>query len=72
MEDQATGRAHRMGQKKKVEVWRLISEGTVEEKMNRLQLEKKELFQQVLNSEEIKELKQMTIEDIQDILDVGM
>ena len=40
--------------------------------MNRLQLEKKELFQQVLNSEEIKELKQMTIEDIQDILDVGM
>ena len=72
VEDQATGRAHRMGQKKKVEVWRLISEGTVEEKMNRLQLEKKELFQQVLNSEEIKELKQMTIEDIQDILDVGM
>lgn len=72
VEDQATGRAHRMGQKKKVEVWRLISEGTVEEKMNRLQAEKKELFQQVLNSEDVKELSKMTIEDIQDILDVGM
>ncbi|MDR2277245.1 MAG: DEAD/DEAH box helicase, partial [Vagococcus sp.] len=72
VEDQATGRAHRMGQKKKVEVWRLISEGTVEEKMNRLQAEKKELFQQVLNSEDVKELSKMTIEDIQDILDVGI
>ena len=72
VEDQATGRAHRMGQMKKVEVWRLISEGTVEEKMNRLQLEKKELFRQVLNSEDIKELSQMTLEDIQDILDVGI
>ena len=72
VEDQATGRAHRMGQKKKVEVWRLISEGTVEEKMNRLQAEKKELFQQVLNSEDVKELNKMTIEDIQDILDVGI
>ncbi|MDT2780760.1 SNF2 helicase associated domain-containing protein [Vagococcus fluvialis] len=72
VEDQATGRAHRMGQKKKVEVWRLISEGTVEEKMNRLQTEKKELFQQVLNSEDVKELSKMTIEDIQDILDVGL
>ncbi len=71
VEDQATGRAHRMGQKKKVEVWRLISEGTVEEKMNRLQAEKKELFQQVMNSEDVKELSKMTIEDIQDILDVG-
>lgn len=72
VEDQATGRAHRMGQKKKVEVWRLISEGTVEEKMNRLQAEKKELFQQVLNSEDVKELSKMTIEDIQDILDMGI
>ena len=71
VEDQATGRAHRMGQKKKVEVWRLMSEGTVEEKMNRLQTEKKELFQQVLNSEDVKDLAKMTMEDIRDILDVG-
>lgn len=72
VEDQAIGRSHRMGQKKKVEVWRLISEGTVEEKMSRLQAEKKELFQQVLNSEDVKELSKMTVEDIQDILDVGV
>ena len=31
VEEQAAGRAHRMGQKV-VEVWRMIAEGTVEEK----------------------------------------
>lgn len=71
VEDQATGRAHRMGQKNKVEVFRLISEGTIEEKMNRLQEEKKELFKQVLNSDEVKDISRMTVDDIRDILDVG-
>ncbi|MGO3732238.1 MAG: SNF2 helicase associated domain-containing protein [Vagococcus sp.] len=71
VEDQATGRAHRMGQTNKVEVWRLIAEGTVEEKMNQLQAEKKELFKQVLNSNDVKDLAKMTVEDIRDILDIG-
>ena len=33
VEDQATSRAHRMGQKEVVEVWRLITEGTIEENL---------------------------------------
>lgn len=71
VEEQATGRAHRIGQTKKVEVWRLMAEGTIEEKMNQLQLEKKKLFQQVLHSEDTKELSSMSMEDIQHILEFG-
>ncbi|MGY3766690.1 DEAD/DEAH box helicase [Vagococcus vulneris] len=71
VEDQATGRAHRMGQTSKVEVWRLISEGTIEEKMHQLQESKKELFNQVMNAEDVKPLEQMTVSDLRLILDIG-
>ncbi|AQP53503.1 hypothetical protein CBF34_00100 [Vagococcus penaei] len=71
VEDQATGRAHRMGQTRKVEVWRLISEGTIEEKMHQLQATKKELFDQVMNAEDVKPLAQMTVSDLKSILDIG-
>jgi SNF2 family DNA or RNA helicase len=35
VEEQATDRAHRMGQTRKVTVYRLVSEGSVEEKIQR-------------------------------------
>ena len=41
VEEQATDRAHRIGQKKTVEVIKLIAKGTIEEKIYDLQ-EKKE------------------------------
>ncbi|MDN6162526.1 MAG: DEAD/DEAH box helicase, partial [Atopostipes sp.] len=44
VEDQATGRAHRFGQKKVVQVIRLITEGTIEEKIYALQQKKRELI----------------------------
>ncbi|MGO2083472.1 DEAD/DEAH box helicase [Vagococcus sp.] len=71
VEDQATGRAHRMGQTKKVEVFRLMSEGTIEEKMNQLQLNKKELFNQVMDSETVRPLSSLTMDDLKTILDIG-
>ncbi len=40
VEDQATDRAYRIGQTKKVFVYRLITKGTVEEKIQRLKSKK--------------------------------
>lgn len=70
VEEQAAGRAHRMGQKKVVEVWRMIAEGTVEEKMNSLQKEKRELFQKVIQGSE-EQLAKLTEDDIRSILSIG-
>ncbi|ALV21143.1 MULTISPECIES: DEAD/DEAH box helicase [Carnobacterium] len=73
VEEQAAGRAHRLGQKKVVEVWRLIAEGTIEEKINALQQEKKALFDQVITAEagDQKSLNQLTESDIREILSIG-
>ncbi len=70
VEEQAAGRAHRMGQKQVVEIWRMISEGTIEERMDDLQNEKRELFQKVIQGNEA-QLQQMTEEDIRLILSMG-
>jgi hypothetical protein len=70
VEEQAAGRAHRIGQKKVVEVWRMIAEGTIEERMDALQQEKRELFQKVIQGNET-QLSQMTEEDIRLILSIG-
>ncbi|MCX7942910.1 MAG: DEAD/DEAH box helicase [Deltaproteobacteria bacterium] len=50
--DQATDRVHRIGQTKNVFVYKLITIGTVEEKILRLQEEKKNIFEKVIGSEE--------------------
>ena len=42
-EAQATDRAHRIGQTRPVTVYRLLTRGTVEEKVVRLQAKKREL-----------------------------
>ncbi|MDS0524529.1 SNF2 family helicase [Clostridium sp. SHJSY1] len=51
VEEQATDRAHRIGQKKVVEVIKMISEGTIEEKIIDLQQEKKKLINKVVGEE---------------------
>ncbi|WP_440896319.1 SNF2 helicase associated domain-containing protein [Amphibacillus sp. Q70] len=66
VEEQAAGRAHRIGQTKKVEVIRLITEGTIEEKIFQLQEKKRKLVDEIiqpgetllssLNKDEIKDL----------------
>lgn len=48
VEDQATDRAHRIGQQKKVFVYKYITVGTVEERILSLQEKKKELVQNLL------------------------
>ena len=48
-ENQATDRAHRIGQKNVVEVIKLISKGTIEEKVLELQEKKKKLSDELID-----------------------
>jgi SNF2 family DNA or RNA helicase len=51
VEDQATDRAHRIGQRNVVEVIKLIAKGTIEEKIILLQEEKRALIESILTGE---------------------
>ena len=51
-EAQATDRAHRIGQEKKVTVYKFITSGTVEERVLGLQKEKRKLLEQVFEESE--------------------
>lgn len=51
-EDQATDRAHRIGQKKAVQVIRMVTRGTIEEQVVRLGEKKRALFDQMITSGE--------------------
>lgn len=48
VEDQATDRAHRIGQDQKVFVYRLLTEGTIEDKIQQMQGAKRELIDGLL------------------------
>ncbi len=74
VEEQAAGRAHRIGQKKVVQVLRLIAEGTIEEKIDQLQQEKKALFDQIITEDGSiqREGSQLSEDDIREILSIGM
>lgn len=48
VEDQATDRAHRIGQENNVEVIKLISKGSIEEKILKLQESKKDMIEKVM------------------------
>jgi len=50
-EDQASGRAHRIGQQRPVTVYRLVREGTLEERIITLHQSKRELADSVLEGE---------------------
>lgn len=52
VENQATDRVHRIGQKQSVSAYKLITLGTVEEKIVELQNRKKGLVKKVVNSDE--------------------
>ncbi|MEM1222096.1 MAG: DEAD/DEAH box helicase [Verrucomicrobiota bacterium] len=50
VEAQAVDRVHRIGQQKRVFVYRMITQGTIEERIQQLKREKRELFENALGS----------------------
>lgn len=53
VEDQATDRVYRIGQQNKVNVIKLITKGTIEEKIYKLQRKKRELSDSIISSKEV-------------------
>ena len=69
VEAQAISRAHRMGQEEMVEVYRLVTKGTIEEKIQELQEQKKHLVSQVLDGTESR--GSLTLAEIREILGIS-
>ena len=66
-QNQATDRAHRIGQTRTVTVYKIIARHTIEEKILKLQESKKELADQIISGEGIS-AAQLTREDLLNIL----
>ena len=69
VEDQATDRAYRIGQTKKVFVYRLITKNTVEEKIQKLKTIKRNLVDSVISVDR-NIVKSLTMDDIKEIFSV--
>ena len=67
IESQATDRVHRMGQKNKVFVYKLITSGTIEEKIQELQESKKQLLSEIIDIDSAEE-KSLNFDEIKDLL----
>lgn len=67
--DQATDRAYRIGQTRAVQVIKLASQGTIEEKILKLEKQKRELAEDIIRSNG-KTLKSFTDEEIMSLFDI--
>ena len=69
IEDQATDRAHRIGQKNIVEVIKLIAKDTIEENIIKLQEDKREIINSVISDDSlnINNISKLTNEEILDL-----
>ena len=66
-QNQATDRAHRIGQEKSVTVYRLIARDTLEESILKLQEEKRELSEDILAAD-FTSLAAMSQEELMDLI----
>lgn len=69
VEDQATDRAHRIGQKRTVYSVKLVTKGTVEEKVVEMQRRKQDIIDATLTTDE-QVMQKLTWEDVQELLNL--
>jgi superfamily II DNA or RNA helicase len=67
VEDQATDRAHRIGQTRAVQVHRLVTEGTIEHRIGQLLQRKRSLAESVLGSGEVA-LTELSNDELRDLV----
>ncbi len=70
VEDQASDRAHRIGQKRPVTIYRLVTEGTIEEKIVQLHSQKRDLADSLLSG--TNKGNKMSAEDLMNLIKEGM
>ena len=68
VEDQATDRAHRIGQKKTVYVMKMIASGSIEEKVLALQRKKQAVIAATVNTTDAAVMEKLTAEDLNALL----
>jgi SNF2 family DNA or RNA helicase len=70
VEEQAADRAYRMGQENNVQVFRLITRGTIEEKIDELQKRKRDLISSIVSEGEVF-INALSKEEIMELFRVG-
>jgi SNF2 family DNA or RNA helicase len=68
VEDQATDRAHRIGQKKTVYVMKMIASGTVEEKVLALQRRKQAVISATIDATDASMMETLNAKDLEELL----
>lgn len=68
VEDQATDRAHRIGQTRAVQVHRLVTEGTIEQRIGELLVRKRSLADRVLGAESDVALTELSDDELDDLV----
>ena len=68
VEDQATDRAHRIGQKKTVYVMKMIASGTIEEKVLALQRRKQAIISATVSTTDAAVMESLTAADLNELL----
>ena len=71
-EDQATDRVHRIGQRRGVHVFKLVTEGTLEEKISAIIQKKRNLMDSIVKETDPGVLKSFSREELIELLSVPL